>query len=156
MVEQDIITEVIDTIYIYRSYQFCIGIEWFKRLLDTISCIHKVEHIRILLVRMRTVQATQCLHCLYHLQLLVHKHGMEQRLVESSLILICHHEHIIHVAGEIEWQFLFTDIDTCLLVEFGLSEFFFAILHLSRESHQGLNICKTLLLAILLNLQIIS
>ena len=100
---------------------------------------------------MRAIQARESLYGFYVLELLIHEHRMQHRLVETSLILISYNQHIIEVAGEIKRELVLRDILIATLVQLRLGIFLPLVFYLTRECHQRMNVSYIMLLAVFLN-----
>ncbi len=68
---------------------FVVGLE---RRLDLVGFVREVEHHGALLLRVSPVEPGEGLHRIHPAQLLVHVHGVEERLVEPGLELVGHHQ----------------------------------------------------------------
>ena len=101
---------------------------------------------------MGAVQSAQRLHRLHVLQLLIHEHRVQQRLVEACLVFVSHHEHVVHVRCEVQRQTFLADVHPVGGVQFRLGIFLAVPFHLARECHHRLNVRVTLLLAVALDL----
>ena len=58
-----------------------------ERLLDVFSGIDEVEHERVGLSRMHTIDPRQCLYCFHAVEFFIHIHRVQQRLIKTGLIL---------------------------------------------------------------------
>ena len=153
MILRHVVAEIVDPVHVHRANQLRGRVEGFEGFLDRYRVVHEVQHIGIFLIFMCTVQPAQGLHGLDILQLLVHKHGVQQRLVEAGLILVRHHQHVVHVTGEVEGQTLLADVQVFVAIQLRLGILGVAILDLAGERHHRMDICIPLLLAVLLDLQ---
>ena len=89
--------------------------------LDIRRIIDEVQHESIRLIRSTTIQSRQCLHCLYIKQLLVHIHGLKQRLVIAGLEFVRYDQNTVWVFSEFflnlgTWK----SVDLCLGISFTL------------------------------------
>ncbi len=69
----------------------------------------KIQHKGVSFARTGTVQAGEGLHRLDALQLFVHDHGVEQRLVKTGLVFFSHDQHI-EVVMELRLSLAFRNV----------------------------------------------
>ena len=87
-------------------------------------------------------------------QLLIHKHGVQQRLIEAGLIPFRYDQHPIFVRMERLWQsLLFDGLARFCFVQFLLGVGLPVVLHLAGEGHQHIQVGVTILLDLPLELQ---
>ena len=69
-----------------------------EALLHLLGGVGEVEDEGVVLTGVGVVEAGQRLDGLEALELLIDVHGVQERLVEARLVLLCHHQHLVLVA----------------------------------------------------------
>ncbi len=88
MVVRDPVLEVVEEVGVGALGQDRVLVVRLERLADRLGLVGEVEDHGVLLRRVGPVQARQRLHGVHAAELLVHVHGVEQRLVEARLELV--------------------------------------------------------------------
>ncbi len=101
--------------------------------MDRLDVVHEVEHEDVVLLGMGTVEPGEGLHGLDAGELLVHVHGVEQRLVVAGLELVGADEEAVGVFPD-----LVGDLAAREAVECGLGDLLAAVLVFAGEGDDGL------------------
>ena len=128
-----------------------VGLKGFS---DILGGVNEVQDKGILFAPHGAVQPGKGLDSLHAGQLLVHKHGVQQWLIEAGLIFFRHDQHPIFVCMERFRQGLLLDgLAGFCFIQLLLSVGFPIVLHLAGEGHQHIQVSVALLLDLPLELQ---
>ena len=97
------VLQVIHHIGVCLLLQNCLLVVRLKSFADVLGGVDEVQDKGILFAPHGAVQPGQGLDGLHAGQLLVHKHGVQQRLIKAGLILFRHDQHPIFVCMERLW-----------------------------------------------------
>ena len=146
--------QVIHHIGVCFLFQYRFLIIGFKRLSNIFGGVDEVQNKSVLLAPHSAVQAGKGLDGLHAGQFFVHKHGVQQRLVEAGLILFRHDQHPIFIRMErLRQSLLFDGLAGFCFVQLLLGVGFSVVLHLAGKGHQHIQVSIALLLDLPLELQ---
>ncbi len=86
--------DVIDKVRVGFLFQHGGFVERGEGFLDVLGAVHKIQHKGVFLARRGAIEAREGLHGLDAAERLVHKHGVQLRLVKAGLVFFGHNQDV--------------------------------------------------------------
>ena len=147
---------LVDKVHVDVAQQHRLLVERLEGRLDVLLGIHEVEHVGVLLPVASAVQAGQGLHGLHALELRVHHHRVQERLVEAGLVLV-RHDETVEVLVELLLGLEFADVGAVGAdVQARLGVLILAVLHDPGEGHEDIHVVVSVLQDVPLDLVVVA